>query len=86
MDAGEAARAAAEAGRKLFAQECRFILGVADREGLPPAELPEVAFAGRSNVGKSSLVNASPGAARSRAPRRPRGGRSRSTSSTSAGA
>ncbi len=58
MDAGEAARAAAEAGRKLFAQECRFLLGVADREALPPAELPEVAFAGRSNVGKSSLVNA----------------------------
>ncbi len=58
MDAGEAARAAAEAGRKLFAQECRFLLGVADREALPQAELPEVAFAGRSNVGKSSLVNA----------------------------
>ena len=58
MDAGEAARAAAEAGRKLFAQECRFLLGVADLEALPRAALPEVAFAGRSNVGKSSLVNA----------------------------
>ena len=49
---------AAEEGRKLFAQECRFVTGAADVEGLPPDALPEVAFAGRSNVGKSSLVNA----------------------------
>lgn len=47
-----------EAGRKLFAQECRFLLGAVSAETLPPAILPEVAFAGRSNVGKSSLVNA----------------------------
>lgn len=47
-----------EAGRLLFAQDCRFVWGVADEGALPPAGLPEVAFAGRSNVGKSSLVNA----------------------------
>jgi GTP-binding protein len=47
-----------EAGRQLFAQECAFISGVADLGQLPPAALPEVAFAGRSNVGKSSLINA----------------------------
>jgi GTP-binding protein len=48
---------AAEYGRKLFAQECRFIMGAAGVDDLPPDRLPEVAFAGRSNVGKSSLVN-----------------------------
>ena len=47
-----------EGGRRLFAQECAFIAGVADLAQLPPAGLPEVAFAGRSNVGKSSLINA----------------------------
>jgi GTP-binding protein len=50
--------AALEAGRRLFAQECAFIAGVAELAQLPPAGLPEVAFAGRSNVGKSSLINA----------------------------
>jgi len=45
-------------GRWLFAQECVFLRGVASLDGLPPMDLPEVAFAGRSNVGKSSLVNA----------------------------
>jgi GTP-binding protein len=49
---------AIEAGRLLFAQECRFTWGAAALDGLPPAGLPEIAFAGRSNVGKSSLVNA----------------------------
>jgi GTP-binding protein len=49
---------AIEAARKLFAQECRFISGAADFAGIPPDTLPEIAFAGRSNVGKSSLVNA----------------------------
>jgi GTP-binding protein len=49
---------ALEAGRLLFAKPCRFLLGVADLEQLPDARLPEVAFAGRSNVGKSSLINA----------------------------
>jgi GTP-binding protein len=47
-----------EAGRLLFAQECRFLAGAAAPEAMPPGTLPEVAFAGRSNVGKSSLVNA----------------------------
>ena len=46
-----------EAGRRLFAQEARFVFGAADPRGLPAGELPEIAFAGRSNVGKSSLVN-----------------------------
>jgi GTP-binding protein len=50
--------AALEAGRKLFAAPCEFIAGAASLESLPPFSLPEVAFAGRSNVGKSSLVNA----------------------------
>jgi len=47
-----------EAGRLLFAQDCRFIAGAGDAAGLPPESLPEIAFLGRSNVGKSSLVNA----------------------------
>jgi GTP-binding protein len=47
-----------EGGRRLFAQACRFITGADRVEALPPPGLPEVAFAGRSNVGKSSLVNA----------------------------
>jgi GTP-binding protein len=47
-----------ETGRKLFARPATFRLGVARLDQLPPASLPEVAFAGRSNVGKSSLINA----------------------------
>lgn len=47
-----------EAGRKLFASECRFVHAAQRLEQLPPAAGPEVAFAGRSNVGKSSLLNA----------------------------
>jgi GTP-binding protein len=47
-----------EAGRRLFAQECRFVAGCDRDAALPPVGLPEIAFAGRSNVGKSSLVNA----------------------------
>ncbi|HEX6143743.1 MAG TPA: ribosome biogenesis GTP-binding protein YihA/YsxC [Geminicoccaceae bacterium] len=46
-----------EAGRQLFARPCTFVRGVADLDQLPEAGLPEVAFAGRSNVGKSSLIN-----------------------------
>ena len=47
-----------EEGRLLFAQECTFLRGAARLDGLPEPGLPEVAFAGRSNVGKSSLINA----------------------------
>jgi GTP-binding protein len=47
-----------EAGRKLFAGPCDFVFAAARADGLPPVGGPEVAFAGRSNVGKSSLVNA----------------------------
>jgi len=50
--------AAIERGRVLFSGECRFMLGVVSLDALPEADLPEVAFAGRSNVGKSSLLNA----------------------------
>jgi GTP-binding protein len=49
---------ALEAGRLLFASECRFYNGSTSLATLPEAGLPEVAFAGRSNVGKSSLLNA----------------------------
>ena len=47
-----------EAARILFARPCEFMLGCAAVEQLPAPDLPEVAFAGRSNVGKSSLINA----------------------------
>ena len=50
--------AAIEAGRWLFAQDCRFVAAAGEAQALPPDTLPEVAFVGRSNVGKSSLVNA----------------------------
>lgn len=49
---------AAEAARKLFSGPCDFLLGVTTIEALPPPDMPEFAFAGRSNVGKSSLLNA----------------------------
>ena len=49
---------ALEFGRWLFAQDCAFVIGIASLDQLPPGGLPEVAFAGRSNVGKSSLLNA----------------------------
>jgi len=45
-------------GRKLFAGECEFIAGAATIEAVPKTALPEIAFVGRSNVGKSSLINA----------------------------
>jgi len=47
-----------EDARKLFAGTCDFIWGSTTVDNLPPAKLPEVAFVGRSNAGKSSLVNA----------------------------
>lgn len=50
--------ASIEAGRRLFAQDCNFVIGVTKMDDLPADDLPEVAFAGRSNVGKSTLINA----------------------------
>jgi len=47
-----------EAGRRLFAQEAGFVAAAARPSALPAEQLPEIAFAGRSNVGKSSLINA----------------------------
>lgn len=49
---------AEEVGRKLLTGEVEFLKGVVAMDGMPPANRPEVCFAGRSNVGKSSLINA----------------------------
>ena len=50
--------AEAEQGRILFAGQTDFLKGVVAMSGLPPADRTEVCFAGRSNVGKSTLINA----------------------------
>ncbi len=50
--------AAAERGRLLFARGAEFLKGVVAMDGLPAADRAEVCFAGRSNVGKSTLINA----------------------------
>ncbi|OUS08965.1 YihA family ribosome biogenesis GTP-binding protein [Rhodobacterales bacterium 52_120_T64] len=50
--------ATTELGRKLFAGNSDFLKGVVAMDGLPPADRMEVCFAGRSNVGKSTLINA----------------------------
>ena len=47
-----------EKGRKLFSSECKFIAAALNISAIPSEECYEIAFAGRSNVGKSSLVNA----------------------------
>lgn len=47
-----------EVGRKMFAAGAEFLKGVVAMDGMPPADRLEVCFAGRSNVGKSSLINA----------------------------
>jgi GTP-binding protein len=52
-----------QAGRRLFNGSARFRLGVAQLEQLPPVDRTEIAVAGRSNVGKSSLINAVTGVA-----------------------
>lgn len=49
---------AIERGRLLFAQDCTFVAGIAKLDTVPEGALVEIAFAGRSNVGKSSLLNA----------------------------
>ena len=74
--------AAEEAARKLFAGPCDFIWGATSPENMPPESLNEVAFVGRSNVGKSSLVNALTGRKSWRGCRRPRAPPARSISST----
>lgn len=56
--AGQAEQERLERGRLLFAKNAEFLLGVVALEHLPPADMVEVSFAGRSNVGKSSLLNA----------------------------
>jgi len=56
--AGEEREAAMAAGQRLFASPPAFLMGVADMRQLPAPFPAEVAFAGRSNVGKSSLINA----------------------------
>ena len=58
MTAGAAEEDMTEAGRLLFARECTFVAGAPTLDAVPSMRLPEIAFAGRSNVGKSSLVNA----------------------------
>lgn len=50
--------ASLETGRKLFAGQCDFLKGVVAMGGMPPPDRIEICFAGRSNVGKSSLINA----------------------------
>lgn len=57
-NSAQAQRDFGELGRKLFAGECEFLWASADAAHLPPPDTPEIAFAGRSNVGKSSLLNA----------------------------
>ncbi len=47
-----------KAGRELLAKDTDFLKGVVDMDGLPPADRIEFCFAGRSNVGKSTLINA----------------------------
>jgi GTP-binding protein len=51
-------KAEIEAGRRLFAADWSFLSAASSLESLPPMAGPEIAFAGRSNVGKSSLINA----------------------------
>ncbi|MBC6443552.1 MAG: YihA family ribosome biogenesis GTP-binding protein [Rhodobacteraceae bacterium] len=56
--AGAPTQAEAAAASRLFCQPTEFLKGVVAMSGMPPADRPEVCFAGRSNVGKSSLINA----------------------------
>ena len=57
-DASRLTKRDIEAGRLLFARDVTFMLSAVSLDTLPPARLPEICFAGRSNVGKSSLINA----------------------------
>ena len=55
---GVIAAAAVRSGEHLFRGSCKFVAGANSIDQLPQSDLPEIAFAGRSNVGKSSLINA----------------------------
>lgn len=55
---GEGERASLKRGHILFSQECTFLRAVSSFDALTQEDIPEIAFAGRSNVGKSSVVNA----------------------------
>jgi GTP-binding protein len=57
-DSGDFTRAELETGRRLFTGEWNFITAASSIASLPAMAAPEIAFAGRSNVGKSSLINA----------------------------
>lgn len=57
-DAGAMSADEIEKGRRLFTRAWTFSRGTPDLDHLPPDDRPEIAFAGRSNVGKSSLINA----------------------------
>ena len=58
MGTGDFTRAEIEAGRRLFAGDWQFVAAAGTPASLPPMRGIEIAFAGRSNVGKSSLINA----------------------------
>jgi GTP-binding protein len=58
MGTGDFTRAEIEVGRRLFAGDWQFIAAAGTPASLPPMRGVEIAFAGRSNVGKSSLINA----------------------------
>jgi len=58
MHSSDFTSAEIEAGRRLFAGDWRFVAAAADEASLLPVSGTEIAFAGRSNVGKSSLINA----------------------------
>jgi GTP-binding protein len=58
MTTAEFTRAEIETGRKLFTGDWRFVAAAGSAQSLPPMRGVEIAFAGRSNVGKSSLINA----------------------------
>ncbi len=58
LDLDDADDQAVERGRLLFAGSCQFMLSAVKPDDIPPPDWPEIAFAGRSNVGKSSLLNA----------------------------
>ena len=58
LSAADDEAAAREEARLLFTRPVTFMMGAVALDSLPPCTLPEVAFAGRSNVGKSSLINA----------------------------